>query len=78
MYYFSNSTDMSFEEAVALTRDALKRHHLFMLQQVIDSISPARVPTALGRRPRGRPSVSTRVAITADQNAQKRSDLPAA
>ena len=167
MYYLSNSTDMSFEEAVALTRDALKRHHFailaeihlgkvlrrqlamdfrpyviisacspqlvsqtieadnligsillcnlvvqqhregrveisvadpaatigtinhielisvarklrFMLQQVIDSISPARVPTALGRRPRGRPSVSTRVAITADQNAQKRSDLPAA
>jgi len=167
MYYFSNSTDMSFDDAVASTRQALKQHHFaivaeidlgevlrrqlavdfrpyviisacspqlvprtieadneigsillcnlvvqqhrdgrveisvadpaatigtinhielisvarklrFMLQQVIDSISPARVPTALGRRPRGRPSMGTRVAITVDQNARKRSDPPAA
>ena len=167
MYYFSNSTDMSFDHAVASTRQALKQHHFaivaeidlgevlrrqlavdfrpyviisacspqlvpqtieadneigsillcnlvvqqhgdghveisvadpvatigtinnielisiarklqFLIQQVIDSISAARVPTALVRPPRGRPPVSTRVGITVDQNARNRYDLPAA
>lgn len=167
MYYFSNSTDMSFDDAVATTREALKRHHFailaeidlgkvlrrqlavdfrpyviisacspqlvpqtieadneigsillcnlvvqqhkdgrveisvadpsatigtinnvelisvarklrFMVQQVIDSISSTRVPTALVRSPRGRPSVSTRVGITVDQNARNRYGPPAA
>jgi uncharacterized protein (DUF302 family) len=50
----------------------------FMLQRVIESISPARVPMASKRRPRSQPSVSTRVAITVDQNGRKRSGLPAA
>jgi len=167
MYYFSNSTDMSFDDAVASTRDALKRHHFailaeidlgkvlrrqlavdfgpyviisacspqlvpqtieadnqigsillcnlvvqqhrdgrveisvadpaatigtinnvelisaarklrFMVQQVIDSISSARVPTALVRPPRSRPLVSTRVGTAVDQNARNRYGPPAA
>jgi uncharacterized protein (DUF302 family) len=167
MYYFSNSTDMSFDDAVASTREALKRHQFailaeidlgkvlrrqlavdfrpyviisacspqlvpqaieadsgigsillcnvvvqqhrdgrveisvadpaatigtinnielisvarklrFLIQQVIDSISPARVPTALVPPPRGQSPVSTRVGTTVGQNAQHRNDLPAA
>ena len=34
MYYFSNSTDMSFDDAVASTRDALKRHHFAILAEI--------------------------------------------
>ena len=34
MYYFSNSTDMSFEDAVASTREALKRHHFAILAEI--------------------------------------------
>ena len=167
MYCYSNSTDMSFDDAVASTRDALKRHHFailaeidlgkvlrrqlavdfrpyviisacspqlvpqsieadnqigsillcnlvvqqhrdgrveisvadpaatigtinnvelisaarklrFMVQQVIDSISSARVPTALVRPPRNRPLVSTRVGTAVDQNARNRYGPPAA
>jgi uncharacterized protein (DUF302 family) len=34
MHYFSNSTDMSFEDAVASTREALKRHHFAILAEI--------------------------------------------
>jgi uncharacterized protein (DUF302 family) len=34
MHYFSNSTDMSFEDAVAATKEALKRHHLAILAEI--------------------------------------------
>ena len=34
MYYFSNSTDMSFDDAVASTREALKRHHFAILAEI--------------------------------------------
>ena len=34
MYYFSNSTDMSFDDAVASTRQALKRHHFAIVAEI--------------------------------------------
>ena len=34
MYYFSNSTDMSFDDAVATTREALKRRHFAILAEM--------------------------------------------
>jgi len=34
MYYFSNSTDMSFDDAVATTREALKRHQFAILAEI--------------------------------------------
>jgi uncharacterized protein (DUF302 family) len=167
MYYFSNLTEMSFDDAVATTRDALNRHHFailaeidlcevlrrqlamdfrpyviisacipqlvpqtieadseigsillcnlvvqqhsdgrvkisvadpaatigtinnielisiarklqFMVQQVIDSISSPRVPTAVVRPPRSRQSASSRVRTAVDQNTRHRYDPPAA
>jgi len=32
--YISNSTDMSFDDAVATTREALKRHHFAILAEI--------------------------------------------
>ncbi len=34
MHYFSNSTDMSFDDAVASTKEALKRHHFAILAEI--------------------------------------------
>ena len=34
MYYFSNSTDMNFDDAVASTKEALKRHHFAILAEI--------------------------------------------
>ena len=50
MYYLSNSTDMSFEEAVALIRDALKRHHFAILAE-IDLSKVVRKQLAVDFRP---------------------------
>ena len=34
MHYFSKSADMSFEDAVAATKEALKRHHFVILAEI--------------------------------------------
>jgi uncharacterized protein (DUF302 family) len=50
VYYLSNSADMSFEEAVALIGDALRRHHFAILAE-IDLSKVLRKQLAVDLRP---------------------------
>jgi uncharacterized protein (DUF302 family) len=49
MYYFSKSTNMSFEDAVATTRKVLQRHHFTILAE-IDPDNILRGRLAVGSR----------------------------